>query len=444
MPLVPLATQSRPGSEAYSGERLVNYFARQTDGVAPLVLLSRGGLVQFVNLGARVRALTSMGGSLYAVADATVWKITGGVASNVGTVTDGPTEIAASSSQVAIAVGGVYYVCDGSTTSSYSTGALTSVSGVAFIDGYFVLIGSSGGRADALTVSSLDNGTTFNALDFAFAEESPDALVAVLRDKDQLWLFGTDTVQLFYNAGAADFPFQPISGAILEHGCQARTAAKGANLVYWVKPNGTVMAATGADPQAISTPEIKQALSGATILRAFCFHERGHEFYAVVRETGTSLVYDMTTGLWAERSSGLDDGPWLAECSTLLDGTDYLGCAAGQVATMSDTTYTDFGSVMIGEVVTQPIQQGADRFGIQRLHVDFSGGSVDIGRTPQVVMQTSRDGRTWGAERWRDLADLGDYYKRAAWHGLGQFRRLNARFRITDEVPRDLIGGQFE
>lgn len=446
MPLLPLARQSRPGSEAYSGERLVNYFARPSDGVSPGIILSRGGLTSFADTGSnRVRALTVMGGSLYAVASGKVWKITSGTATQVGVVTDGATDIASSASEIAIVAGGKYYICDGSTTTEYTTGAVTSPVGVEFMDGYFVVIGTSGGRGDALTVSGLDDGTTFDNLDFAFAEESPDALVAILRDHDRLWLFGETTIQTFYNSGAVDFPFSPVAGATMEHGCRSLSPAKAANLVYWVRPDGAVMSSGGVEPQVISTPEIKEALEGATVIRGFTFSERGHEFYAVVRSSGTTLVMDLTTGLWNERARGLQYEPWAAECAQVWNGTTYFGCIFGEVATASQTTYTDFDDVLMGEVVSQPVQQGADGFTVSRLHLEVRGGDVDFGsETPQVMLQTSRDGRTWGREHWRDLATQGTYYKRAVWHGLGYFRRASVRLKITDAVQRDIVGAIYE
>lgn len=444
MPLVPLATQTRPGSEAYSGERVINYFAQQADGVTPLVLLARGGLTATVTLPGRVRALVVMDGSLYAAANGKVWKITGGTATDVGTITDGVTSMAASVDEVAIVVGGVYYVCDGSTTTSYATGAVTSPSGVEYMDGYFVVTGTISGRGDAFTISGLDDGTTFNALDFAFAEESADAITAVLRDHDRLWLFGTRTTQIFANSGGVDFPFTPIAGALIEHGCQAQTPAKADNTVFWVRPDGTVMRSGGAEPAVISTPEIKNALAGSTLGGCFTFSERGHEFYCITRDGATSLVFDISTGAWAERTTGLAGGAWAAEVAETLGGTTYFGCNGGQIATAAETTYTDFGGVLLREVVSKPIQQGGNRkFIVRQFHVFFSGGTVNIGRTPQVMMQVSRDGRTFGMEKRRDLGNLGEYHKRATWNARGMFLRGQVKIKVTDPVPADIVGAEY-
>lgn len=443
MPLVQFARQSRPGIDAaaYSGERLINYFAQSADGTSPVVLLCRGGLTQTARpKDAQTRAMTKMGGVLYSVIGGTVWKIEGATATDVGTVPDKPARIASSKNEIAIVTDGKYYICDGTDTTEYSTGAIDVPVDVEALDGYFIVIGESAGRGDGITVSGLDDGTTFDSLDFAFAEDSPDDLVAIKRFSDQLMMFGTDTVQVFYNSGAADFPFAPVSGQLIEHGCLGETVAYADNAVFWVRPDGTVLRSGGSDPQVISPPEIKEALAKGAPGQGMAWSERGHEFYAVARDGGTTLVYDLTTGLWHERSSGLAYGPWAATHCQELSGETYFGTSDGRVATASDDTFTDFGDVLMAEGVSLPIQQGADRFRISKLHMNFTGGQTDIGRTPQVMLQTSKDGVTWGSEHWRDLPKPGDHYPRVTWHRLGQYRRAQAKIRITDPVQRDIIG----
>ena len=443
MPLAAFARQSRPGVEVagYSGERLVNYFARPSDGVSPIALIARAGLKEYATTPREVRAIVSRGSDLYAVSNGIVFKITEGAATEVGRVPIGPTRMASSRSEVAIVVNGQYFICDGTGTQEYSTGAVTFAVDVESMDGYFIVAGHAAGREDAITISGLDDGTTFNALEFSFAEESPDRLTAILRDHNRLWLFGTETVQPFFNSGNADFPFEPVQGALIEHGCvSGATVASADNTVFWVRPDGAVMRSGGSDPQIISTPEVKSVLAGSDVTSAFAYSEGGHEFYTVSRQSGTSLTYDMTTGMWHERSSGLNYGTWLPTVATTIDGIPYFGCSDGRIACSQERQYHDFSEPLMSEAVSMPMQEGADRFRVRRVHANFVGGKNDIGRDPDVMLQVGEDGLNWGVERWRPLAGLGGHYKRAAWHSLGMFRRVQFRIRVTDAVPRDLIG----
>jgi len=439
-----LARQSKPGSYAYSGERLVNYFLRPSDGATPGVLLGRGGMVSSANTGtlSPVRAAVTLGGIIYACSGGKVWRITGGTATEVGTVTDGETYMAANRSQIGIVVGGRYYVCGGASTTLVSPGAVDTPVCVVESDGYMVVIGRGAGLGDILQVSALDDATTFKADQFATAEYRADDLIGAIVDHGQIHLFGTETVETWYNNGDVDFPFAPNRAALIEHGCvNGRTVAKADNAVYWVAPDGKVLRNFGGSPQVISTPEVKDALSGSTVTGGFTFSERGHEFYAVTRADKTTLVFDMVTQLWHERAKGIDYDPWAALCQVRLDGVDYFGCDNGQLATLSETAYQDFGGYLLGEFETPLQMTQAELFRVSRIHIDVDSGTGGLGRQPKCMLQVSNDGATWGRERWRDLADLGHYGQRAAWHALGQFRRGKIRFRVTDPVKRDVIGG---
>lgn len=439
-----LARQSKPESRAYSGERLVNYFLRPSDGATQAVLLARGGLVPFVDLGTEtaVRAMEKMGGNLYAVSGGKVWKIVAGVASDVGAVPDGETFMAANRTQVAIVVSGRYFVCDGTATVEVTPGAIETAVSVVSADGYIIVLGLGAGLQDLVQTSALDDAETFDALNFAAAEYMPDALVGAIYDHGQLYLFGTETTEVFYNAGADAFPFLPNRSAQVEHGCiSGKTIAKADSAVFWVRPDGAVLRNFGGTPQVISSPEVKDALAGSTVTGGFTFSHRGHEFYAVTRQSGSTFVFDITTQLWSEWCDGLAYAGWLATSRVTLSGTGYFGCSNGKIATMSEATYTDFGAVMGSEFETPLVVNKAELYRVARLHIDVDSSTGGLDRQPQAMIQASRDGFVWGDEIWRPVADVGVYGQRVTWHALGQFRRGKVRFRMTDPVKRDVIGG---
>lgn len=435
------ATQSK--SQQYSGEKLLNWFARPAgEGVGEVALISRSGLVCLARPSTEsVKAITHMNGDIYAVSDGTVWKyvVSTGSVSNVGTVAIGNTSIAASGAEVAIVVGGKYYVCDGTTTQEYGTGAMVLPTYVVFVDGYFVLSGTVGGRGDGLTISGLDDGTTFDAVDFAFAENAPDAIRGMIADHGRVYVFGSTTVETFWNSGAADFPFIPSKSEVMETGCFAgETVAKMDNAVYWVGEDRVVHRTFGGSPEVISTPEIKEALDASAIELAFRFIDRGHEFYAIRRTGKSTLCVDVTTGLWSERSTGVAEGSWTATCATVMDGVTYFGSATGDISTPNSEVMTDNGQAILGEAISKPLVQGGDPFTINRLKLRAE--TSNTAASPEIMMQVSRNGTEWGTEKWRSLGGIGEYNKRIEWHGLGEFEQAQVRFRVTDPVRRDLYG----
>lgn len=448
--LLTFARTSDPSFEAigYSGERVKNLFIRPTRGVSQGVLIGRSGADRFASLdpGEPVRAIENLEGNIYAVVGGGVWRIENGVSTLLGEVIDSrETFTASNGSEIAIVAGGKYYICDGTTVTEYSTGAVDVPRGVTFQDGYFVVIGEAFGRGDGMTVSGLDDGTTFDELEFAFAENSPDDLRAVLSDHGELWLFGPRTIEIWWNTGGADFPFARNTGAVIEKGCLAgKTVAKEDNMVYWVGADRIVYRSAGASPEVISTREVEEQLDDADIELAFTFKDRGHKFYAIRLSNQADLVFDLTTGAWHERTTGIGENPWLITCATIASGVEYFGTDSGRIVTLNPETFQDDGEIIEAEAISAPVESQGDFFSINRIHMNIRGGVGGIGRQPQVMLQTTKDGRNWSDEKWRDLGDVGQYYLRAVWHALGMFRRFQVRVRITDAVPRDIYGVHYE
>ena len=130
----------------------------------------------------------------------------------------GPVSIADNGTQLFIACGAKGYIYNESTgvfaqiTDPDFPGATT----VCYLDGYFVF---NEPNSQKIWVSQLLDGTSVEPLDFASAEGSPDGVVGIINDHKELWVFGTDTTEVWYNAGGVDFPLAPIQGAFNEIGC---------------------------------------------------------------------------------------------------------------------------------------------------------------------------------------------------------------------------------
>lgn len=441
MPLIPFARQSRPG--AHSGERLLNYFLNPTDGATSAATWGRTGVLEYADTLSGVHDFAELGTDLFAITTSKVWKITTGTPVDIGTMLGGDdVRVAASGTEIAIITGGRYYVCDGSTTTEYSTGVITAPVDVAFLKGYFVVIGSDGQRDDAMAISALDDATTFDALDYVYAESSPDALVAVTADHGEIWLHGGKTTEVYYNSGNATFPFEPTN-SWLQVGCaNGKTVAQADNSVFWVGDGNIVYRASGAAPQVISTREIEDLIGTLTIDQGFIYFDRGHVFYVLHATVGPSPAYNLTTGLWCEFSTGADHDAWIVRSAYWFNGRQYLGTTTGKVGTSSG--YSDDGAVIRAEMVTMAIVKDGNIFPISKIHLNVDTGRTDFDRTPKIALEMSRDGSTFTAAKWRDLAGIGNYMKRATWYGLGAARWQQAKIWITDEVKRDIIGGVYQ
>ena len=477
--LVPFAQQSN--AEEYSGERLLNYFLRvePSGSISPGVLIARAGLFANVNTGGRVRNMIEMAGDIYAVSGGFVFKydISAGTIASLGSVTDNAqVSMAENGQEVAIVTANTYYICDGSTVTSYSTGAMTNPQWVVYVDGYFVLSGTVAGRDDGITISALDDGTTFDALEFAFAENAPDAIRGLAVLNTRVWAFGAQTVEKFWNSGNASFPFEVSKSETLDKGIlNGRCWAKLDNSLCWIGDDKIVYRSGGGTPQVISTPSIKEALDASTIEDCYAFFDRGHEFFAIRRTEATTLCYDVTTGLWNERSTGLGEREWIPTCVEKVAGVQYYGTDTGKICVGVRALWQDDGTVINGEAISVPVMRNASEFSIDEINMravtpnqTVGAGTVEdyletedeepilteggepievllgIEAPPQIMLQMSDNGVEWGLEQWEYLGDIGEYNRELLWTAQGMFTRAQMRVRVTDAVARDLYGVAYQ
>ena len=322
---------------------------------------------------------------------------------------------------------------------------------IQFLDGYFVMPIPNTGQ---FTITSLYDATQVDALDFATAEGSPDLLVSLRVDHREVWLFGTRSIEVWFNSGNPDFPFDRIQGAYIEYGCGAPfSVAQLDNTIYWLgsdeRGQHMVWRAQGYQPQRISTHAIEFALAGyspASIAaaRAYTYQQEGHSYYVLNCDEAT-WTYDMSTGLWHQRAFLAENGTlerhrvqvYTAGLGLHLAG-DY---ADGRMYEMDLDTFTDDGQE-IPRIRTAPHFAAEDLQWLfhHRFQLDLEtgigrDGGAQPGVTPQLMLRFSDDGgHVWSNEKWVSAGALGNYRHRALWRRLGKSRDRVYEIRQTDPV----------
>jgi hypothetical protein len=167
---------------------------------------------------------------MYVVSGNTLYKLdieynitTLGVVAN-----DGPVSMTDDGIHLMVACNGPSFVYNADTnvfgqiTDPDFPGALT----VSYLGGYFVFIEPNSQR---VWTSTLLDPLTIDPLDFASAEGDPDHLVSSITDHSEVWLFGGNSVEVWYNsaAGGAGFPLSRIQGAFNEIGFAATFSVAG-------------------------------------------------------------------------------------------------------------------------------------------------------------------------------------------------------------------------
>jgi hypothetical protein len=300
--------------------RMVNLFPEivPEGGKEPAFLQRAPGLTTLATLGTGpVRGLWTFGNYGYAVSGSTLYQIDSNWdAVAKGTVGgSGPVSMADNGTQLFIAANPQGYIYNASTdvfqqiTDPDFPGAGT----VGYIDGYFTF---NEPGTQKIWVTQLLDGTSIDPLEFASAEGNPDNVVAIFVDHREIWVFGTNSTEVWYDAGLLDFPLARIQGAFNELGCAAPySVAKMDNQVYWLgkdaRGQGIVYKAAGYIGQRVSTHAIEwqmQEYADISDATGYTYQQDGHSFYVLNFPTAnTTWVYDVATGAWHERAS-LDNG----------------------------------------------------------------------------------------------------------------------------------------
>ena len=431
--------------------RMVNLFPEivPEGGKEPAFLNRAPGLKLKVTVGnGPIRGLWAYGGNMYAVSGNQLYKVTSSyTVTLLGTVSGtGPVSMADNGIQLFIACNGPSYIYNANTnvfaqiTDSDFPGAVT----VAYLDGYFVF---NEPNSQKIWVTGLLDGTSVDPLDFASAEGSPDGVVGIIADHGQLWVYGTNSIEVWYNSGNADFPFSRISGAFNELGCAAAySIAKMDNGLFWLgadaRGQGIVYRANGYTGQRISTHAVEwhiQQYGNLSDAIGYTYQQDGHSFYVLVFPTAdTTWVYDVATGAWHERA-GWINGSFTrhrSNCQVFFNNLVLVGdYQNGNVYAFDLEDYSDNGQIQKWLRTWRALPTGQNnlkRTAHHAMQIDLESGvglNLGQGSDPQVMLRWSDDGgHTWSNEHWSSMGKIGEYYRRV-W-----FRRLGMTLKLRDRV----------
>jgi hypothetical protein len=332
---------------------------------------------------------------------------------------------------------------------------------VSYLDGYFVF---NEPNSQKIWVTSLLDGLSVDPLDFASAEGSPDGVVGIIADHRELWVFGTNSIEVWYNSGNADFPLTRIQGAFNELGCAAAySIAKMDNGLFWLgkdaRGQGIVYRANGYTGQRISTHAVEWHIQQYGTLSdaiGYTYQQDGHSFYVLIFPTAnTTWVYDVATQAWHERA-GFANGEFTrhrSNCQAFFQNNVLVGdFENANVYAFDLTDFSDNGSIQKWLRSWRALPTGQNnlkRTAHHSLQLDCETGvglNIGQGSDPQVMLRWSDDGgHTWSSEHWVSIGKIGEYYRRAIWRRLGMTMKLRDRvYEIsgTDPVKIDIMGAE--
>lgn len=482
--------------------RMVNLFPEPIpEGGKEAGFLNRApGLRLLATIGTGpVRGLWYHNNYLYVVSGTQFYKVSSTYSyATLGTVIGtGPVSMSDNGVQIFIAAGPAGYIYNTVTNAfgPISDPEFPGATQVGYLDQYFVFIEPN---SQNVWVTSILDGASIDATDFEEISGSPDNLVGMIIDHREVWLFGQNSVEVWYNSGNADFPLSRIQGAFNEIGCAATfSIAKMDNSLFWLgadaRGRGIVYRANGYSGQRVSTHAVEwQIQQYSTISDAigYTYQQDGHSFYVLTFPTADKTwVLDLSSNSWHERA-GYDSvtGQFTrhrSNCQAAFNNEVVVGdYANGNLYAFDLNVYNDNGATQRWLRSWRAIPPGDNnlkRTAHHSLQLDCETGVgtaqdrvtiglltetefdllaesgdtlliVDTSATaaadPQVMLRWSDDGgHTWSNEHWRSMGKLGQYGHRAIWRRLGMTTKLRDRvYEIsgTDAVKVTIVGAHID
>ncbi|MBR0560053.1 hypothetical protein [Neokomagataea anthophila] len=193
------------------------------------------------------------------------------------------------------------------------------------LDTFFLFINAGTANWFTSPAQFADEKTTpFDSLYVASDSTSLSTIMSLCVVGQTIWLFGRWQTELWYDSGAADFPFQRTASITIESGAVspyavARIPTTGTTPnggVMWLGQDrsGTARVYLGQLQQAapVSTFPVEGALQDMGDLShavASVYQQEGHVFFVLtIPGQSSTWVYDLSSNLWHERCSLDADG----------------------------------------------------------------------------------------------------------------------------------------
>jgi hypothetical protein len=274
-------------------------------------------------------------------------------------------------------------------------------------------------------ISAPEDGEAWDPLDFASKEGYPDYIQSIFADREQLYLFGVESEEVWQDTGNALFPFQRIPGAAAREGsyCRYAPASVGGRLYYvGAAPHGQPVAyrLDGFTPVRVSNAAVEAAFAleqNMAACLAFDYAEDGHQFW-VLNFSDTCWVYDATESakagyaMWHQRAkwtgsafAGYEPAmhvyvpEWVGSASGAYASGMHLVCSLGSpnIYEMNLAYFDDNGSTQQWNRILPHLYDEGKRMFFGRMTLEMETGTATGGTQPTISRTYSDDrGHTFG------------------------------------------------
>ncbi len=448
-------------SKQLASRRLINCYPEQIPlpGKAPIALRRSPGIEEWITLPTSpIRGMLKHQEVLYVVAGSKLYSVADtGTYTELGTITGHVLVPMATNGQDLVIVNnpdGFIYSNGTFVKITDADFTIRGASDVDCLDSFMIYIEPDSGRCFS---SQFLSAGDVDPLDFATAEGAPDNLVAVIVDHRQIFLFGVDTTELWFNSGSAGFPFLREQNGLIECGCSAKNSpVKADNTVGWLSDKRIAVVLNDLTAQRVSTTPLEQRwqeYESVADAYSFAYIHEGHTFWSLnFPSAGESFEFDFATKEWHDRSSRLQNGnmgAWRVATHAWCYGSNIVGDGrSGRLGIIKAGVHQEWGETQRMEWIYPSVYANGKRAFHKRLDIIFERGvglNDGQGSDPQALLYVSDDGgKTFDAVQTRSLGKIGEYRHRASWTRLGTSDDRVYKGAVTDPVPVTIIDTQLE
>lgn len=434
-------------------QRSVNLRLRATEN--GFVLESIEGLRTLVTLPATIRGTYATDeGRWFVVAGSKLYEVT-----SDGTYTE--RGALASSSGFVSMKNGLYQllIVDGPNgyVFTFATNTLAQISDpdwrgsqwVEELNGTFVFVPDD--QPDQFYISAIDDGSTFDALDFSSSDAQPDNIVTHRVMKQELYLFNKRSTEVWIYDGSADFPLVRYNSTPIDIGCVGlRAAVVTSDSMFWIggtdKGDGLVYEMRGHSPMRVSQDAVEQAIADCEDIseaRMWCYQIDGAEFVGLdAPGMPTTWVYNLATQQWHEQAR-LVSGQWAqwpVDQVTYFDRTHFATSDA--TLYVLDKDVDTIGDESMSMERTWPHLMAGNLEPIKYRGLEVS---MTTGNGGEVTLELSNDGGyVWGSPLRKSLGAIGRRMERIRWLGLGSAIDRVFRLRWNNAGPTTIYSASVD
>jgi len=321
---------------------------------------------------------------------------------------------------------------------------LGTVVDMLWIDGYFMYT-----DGEYLVVTELNDPTTITTTKYGSSEIDPDPVNGLAKLRNEVYAINRYTIEVFYNTGGSNFPFQRVSGAQIEKGslgtyCSVVNKNRIAFLGSGRNESPGVHLGAGGQSQKISTREIDEILAEFTEYQLSesvmeTMNDKSHDLLWI-RIPDRTLVYDLTSSeatgqhIWYIMSSAaVGLAPYKGRDVVWVYDKWYCGdTRSSKVGILDDTQALHFGDVVRWEFSTAIVYNESRGALFSRLELIGLPGRYSSTEDAMISTSYSTDGRNWSQPRIIQAGAIGNRARRLVWWRQGNMKHTRAQRFVGD------------